>query len=532
MEAPSYYKALRELIEVLDQKGKLVRVSRQIVKETELMPLVRLQFRGLPERERKGFLFENVVSASGRKYEASVTVGVLAASRDNYAVGMMCEPDQIGDKWTMALRNPIEPVLVDSAPCQEEIQVAGELMSKGLDELPIPVNTPGFSGTMRTTASHVVTKDIETGIQNCGCYGGKFLDRNIIGLAIGPTHHGSIHWMKCKEKGVPMDVAIVIGAPPNVAYTSVTSLPYGVDELAVASGIAGEPLEVVKCKTVDLVVPAHSEIVIEGKISINRKVGSASFGEYTGYMCSGVGSRDYFMEVTCITHRKRPIFNVFLSQMPPSESSKISQVGFEVAYLKHLKYDCNIPGILEVVFPESAGGRNMCLIRMKKRNPSEVWQALGATNAFSPDRAKIIIVVDEDIDPKDPDAVNWAMTFRMQPHRDIHVMRGRTGGLDYSAYRPDDPPGARIFPDGQGSSSLLIDATLKWPYPPTSLPKREYMDNAIKIWDELRLGPLNLKAPWYGYNLGYWTSEDEENAELIVKGDYRAVGQKLIKRGI
>ena len=130
-----------------------------------------------------------------------------------------------------------------------------------------------------------------------------------------------------------MDVAIVVGAPPNVAYTSVTSLPYGVDELAVASGIAGEPLEVVKCKTVDLVVPAHSEIVIEGKISINRKVGSASFGEYTGYMCSGVGSRDYFMEVTCITHRKRPIFNVFLSQMPPSESSKISQVGFEVAYL-------------------------------------------------------------------------------------------------------------------------------------------------------------------------------------------------------
>lgn len=531
MKAASYYKSLRELIEVLDQKGKLITVSRPILKESELMPLVRLQFRGLPEKDRKGFLFENVIGASGKRYEASVAVGVLAASREIYGLGMMCEPDQIGEKWTKAIIHPIPPVLVDSAPCQEEVHMGQDLDDEGLDDLPIPVNTPGFSGTMRTTASHVVTKDPETGIQNCGCYGGKILDRKIIGLAIGPTHHGSIHWMKCKEKGIPMDVAIVVGAPPNVAYTSVTSLPYGVDELAVASGIAGEPLEVVKCKTVDLMVPAHAEIVIEGKASIERRVGSASFGEYTGYMCSGAESRDYFMEVTCITHRRKPVFNVFLSQMPPSESSKVSQVGFEVAYFKHLKYDCNIPGVLEVAFPESAGGRNMCIIRMKKRNPSEVWQALSAANAFSADRAKIIIAVDDDIDPKDPDAVNWAMTFRMQPHRDLHVIRGRTGGLDYSAYRPDDTSADRRYPDGQGASALLIDATLKWPYPPTSLPKREFMENAVKIWQELNLGPLTLKAPWFGYNLGYWTKEDEENAELLVKGDYRAVGRKFLQGG-
>jgi 4-hydroxy-3-polyprenylbenzoate decarboxylase len=441
---------------------------------------------------------------------------------------MMCEPDQIGEIWTRAQKNPIDPVLVDSAPCQEEVHIGKELANDGLDEMPVPVNTPGFSGVMRTTASHVVTKDIETGIQNCGCYGGKLLDRNLIGLDIGPTHHGSIHWLKCKEKGVPMDVAIVVGAPPNVAYTSVTSIPYGTDEFAVASGIACEPLEVVRCRTVDLVVPAHAEIVIEGTVSTVEKVQSAAYGEYTGYMYSADGT-DYLMTVTCITHRRSPIYTVFLSQMPPSESTKVSQIGCEVTYFKHLRYDCNIPGVLEVAFPELAGGSNMCVVRMKKSNPSDVWQVLSAANAFSPDRAKIIIAVDEDIDPNDLEAVNWAMTWRMQPHRDLHIMRGRTGGLDYSSYRPQDPPEQRRYPEGLGASSLLIDATLKWQYPPTSLPKQEYMENAIKLWNELKLGPLNLKSPWFGYNLGYWHEKNEENAKLIMKGDYKAVGRKLKK---
>ena len=525
----AYYKSLRDLIQALDEHSKLVRISAPVIKETELMPLVRLQYRGMPEEQRKGFLFENVVSASGRKYDASVAVACLAGTREIYALGLMCEPEGIAERWTEALKNPIAPVLVDSAPCQEEVHQGKELEEVGLDELPIPVNTPGFSGVIRSTASHVVTKDIETGIPNCGCYGGKFLDRNIVGLAIAPTHHGAIHWRKCREKGVPMHAAIVIGAPPQVAYTSVATLPYGTDEFVIAGGLAGAPLEMVRCKTVDLEVPAHAEIVIEGEVSVERKVGMGSFGEYTGYMCTGEGGKDYFMKVTCITHRKRPIHSVFLSQFPPSESSKVTQIGFENVYYKHLRYDCNIPGVLDVVFPESAGGRMFCVIQLKKRNPSEVWQALSAANGFSPAYAKIIIVVDEDIDPRDPDSVNWAMTFRMQPHRDIHVIKGRTGELDYSAYHPGAPQEERLYPEGTGSSSLLVDATLKWPYPPTSLPKREYMERALQLWNELGLGPLQLKTPWYGYNLGYWTQDDEENAALIVKGDYRTVGKKLLK---
>jgi UbiD family decarboxylase len=526
------YNSLRELIEVLDQKGKLIRVSRAIVKETELMPLVRLQFRGLPEDERKGFLFDNVVGVTGRKYDSLVAVGVLAASREIYAIGLGCKADAIDAKWTQALLNPIKPVLVASGPCQEEVHMGKELEEDGLDELAIPVNTPGFGGCIRTTASHVFTKDIETGVQNCGCYAGKLLNRNTIGLNIAPTHHGSIHWKKFKERGLPLHAAIVVGAPPPVAYASVVALPYGTDECAVAGGLAGEPVAMVKCKTIDLEVPAQSEIVIEGEVATDRMVGEAAYGEFVGYMAIGGEMGDYFMKVTCITHRKRPIYNSLLSQMTPSESSKISQVGLENVYFKHLRYDCNIPGILEVSFPESTGGRMWCVVRMKKRNPSEAWQALSAANALSPERAKIIIVVDEDIDPRDADSVNWAVATRMQPHRDLHVMRGRGGGLDYSAYRPEAHLEQKQYPDGMGASSLLMDATIKWPYPPTALPRKEYMERAVEIWQELKLPPLKLKTPWYGYKLGYWLKDDEENAEMIVKGDYKSVGKKLLQMGV
>ena len=96
---------------------------------------------------------------------------------------MMCDASEIGQKWVQALMHPINPIVIGSAPCQEEVHIEDDLLREGLDELPVPVNTPGFSGALRTTASDVITKDGETGIQNCGCYAGKFLDRNIIGLS-------------------------------------------------------------------------------------------------------------------------------------------------------------------------------------------------------------------------------------------------------------------------------------------------------------------------------------------------------------
>jgi len=147
-----YFSDLREFIEELERRGKLQRIKRRVNKDTELMPLFRLQFRGLAEENRKAFLFENVTDAKGRRYDMKVMPGSYGASREIFALGMGCErPEEVYEKWRHACTHPIEPVLVNSGPVQEEVHMGVELTSLGLDELPSPVEEPGFSGTIRTT---------------------------------------------------------------------------------------------------------------------------------------------------------------------------------------------------------------------------------------------------------------------------------------------------------------------------------------------------------------------------------------------
>src|SRR3954452_15074301 len=166
----SYWPTLGEYVEALDKAGKLVRVTTPINKDTELHPLVRLQFRGLPESQRKAFLFENVVDGKGRKYDIPVIVGALAGSADIYAMGMRCELADIENVWKRALANQIAPVQVQEAPCQEVV-IQGDQLKRpggGLGRLPIPISTPGFDNAPYTTAGHWVTRDPETGMHNLG----------------------------------------------------------------------------------------------------------------------------------------------------------------------------------------------------------------------------------------------------------------------------------------------------------------------------------------------------------------------------
>jgi len=133
--------------------------------------------------------------------------------------------------------------------------------------------------------------------------------------------------------------------------------------------------------------------------------------------------------------------------------------------------------------------------------------------------------VNEDIDPRDADSVIWALSFRMQPHRDTRIVTGRLSSLD-----PSVSP-LRDFSRADGkrgtASSLLIDATVKWDYPPVSLPKKEFMENARAIWNELGLPELQPKTPFFGYSLGYWSRENEEEAELALNGEHYKTGAKI-----
>ncbi|MDP2736032.1 MAG: UbiD family decarboxylase, partial [bacterium] len=338
--------------------------------------------------------------------------------------------------------------------------------------------------------------------------------------------HLSIHWKKAKALGRPfLEAAIVIGGPPCIGLVSVSKLPYELSEYDVAGGIAGAPIPLVKCQTVDLEVPAAAEFVLEGIMPTDFVEEEGAFGEYTGYM--GLRTSSPCFKINCITRRKKPIYHAFISQFPPSESSTLKRIAQESYLYKFLKHDCNIPGILEVALHEPSGTNAVLIIRLKKVNPNQPWQALN-TAAGCPEVGKIIIVVDEDIDPKDPDTVLWAMSYRMQPHLDTRVSPGKILGLDPSAFPPDSFSSGDfvVLPPRIDTSMLLIDATRKWDYPPIALPKKEYMEHAMDMWKELGLPKLNPKTPWYGYSLGQWTRENEEEADLALKGEHFTTGER------
>ncbi|MBI4522986.1 MAG: UbiD family decarboxylase [Deltaproteobacteria bacterium] len=522
-EKRKYYRDVREHLRALEERGKLIRIKREINKDTELMPLVRWQFRGLEEEQRKAFLFENVTDVKGKRYGMPVSVGTLAASTEIYSIGLMCKPEEIHERWTKAQLEPIAPVTVRSGPAQEVIWQGKDLLNgHGLEMIPVPISTPGFDNAPYLTSANWVTKDPDTGIYNIGNYRAQIKAANRTG-GLFYSQHMAEHWKKCMAKGTPLQAAIVVGVVPSLAYAATAKLPYDFDEYRLAGGLAGEAIERVKCITVDLEVPATAEIVIEGVVPTDSVEPEGPFGEYPGYM----GHRGVapYLEVTCITHRRDAIYTTLMSQFPPSESSKIKHTGTEKVIYKYLRYDSGNPSVLDVAIHDevSGSGQAYCVIKMGKEAGRDAWRALNATAGFVGSFAKICIAVDEDIDIRDPAMINWAICFNVIPDQDVVVAKGKSPGLDPSAY----PPGVPSHVSRAASTSaLLINATRPWPYPPVSLPRREFMERSKAIWEELGLPKLKPRMPWYGYSLGAWTTQDEEEAELALKGEHFVTGEK------
>ena len=525
-----YYRDLKDYLKVLKEKGMLYEINRPVKKETELTAISRLQYRGMPENERKGFLFNNVTDAKGKKFEIPVATGIYASSLGMYALGVKADAsrESITEKWEKAQLHPVKTTMVEKGEVQYKVIKGADLDKEGsgLDLLPIPAELPGFSGQIRTS-TQIITRDPDTGIRNVGNYSAHLFGKRKMMWEINRGNQGIIHWNKWKKLGKPMPAAIVVGGPPSYFFVGAAKLPYGVDEFDIAGGFSGESVEMVKCKTVDMEVPANADIVVEGLISTEYMEPGNAFGEYTGYMATDVWLRPV-IDVTALTMRKDPIFVHIMSQFPPSESSKVRQVSSENVYLNFLKHDAKVPGVLDVAWHEMSQAQ-WCVIKIKKVNKSHPWQVLNFAAAYDLRWGKFFIVVDEDIDIRSMDSVIWAMSWRVQPARDIRIINGKMPGLDPSAYSPGASHEEKEFPGGVGSSGMLIDATIKYPYPPTSLPRKEYMENALKIWKELKMPELHLTDPWYGYELGYWPDEFRKDAEDIVNGDHYKIGERLGK---
>ncbi len=519
------YADLHDHIEALEKAGLLTAIDAPVNKDTELHPLVRWQFLGgIAEPDRKAFLFRNIVDGHGRKYDMPVVVGALAANAAIYGVGMGVPVKEIQAKWDHAIAHPVAPRLVNEAPCHEVVIEGEDLLGpgKGLDALPIPVSTPGFDSAPTLTATNVITKDPETGVQNMGTYraGLKASDRLVVRMAtrIGGAG-GYLHWQKAKKRGEKLECAIVLGCPPYVAYVAPQKLPLDTDEIGIAGGLAGAPINIVRARTVDLMVPAEAELVIEGVIDPEMVEPEGPFGESHGHVA--LEEFNMPMRVTAITHRRNAVIPSYISQVAPSESSVIKRVAYEPIFLHHLRDQLGIRGVSRVSMHEKLTGLlRITIVSFKRATPrTEVWRALYAAAAYRSDWSKICIGVSEDIDPDNADAILWAMAYRINPVEDVKTLGHRAQGH-----------GPKREHHGEEDSTLLIDATMKSDMPPLALPAREYMEGAKRLWEKIGLPKLNPESPWHGYSLGDWTPAWDEMAMRAADSDWLENGRRTLQR--
>lgn len=509
---------LQDHLQRLEKLGLLQKINREIDKNSELHPLARWQFQGgIPAEERKAFLFNNVRDASGKIFDMPVVVGALAANPEIYAAGLGVAVEEIGNVWNRAMDNPIQPVTVDDAPCQEIVMTGAELTRPGggLASLPVPISTPGFDAAPYLTATLVVTKDPETGVRNMGTYRAQLKARDRLGVRMASRLGGAggyQHWLKYQSRGEVMPVAIVLGCAPAILFTGPQKLPIDEDEMAVAGGLIGSPVRTTRCKTVDLEVPADAEIVIEGEIATEYLEPEGPFGESHGHVA--LEDFNMSMKVTAITMRRKAVFISIISQVTPSESSTLKKVAYEPLFLTHLQKTFNIKGIKRVVMHEPLTNiRKVIFLQFDRSVPqTEVWRGLQAAASLQAQCGKVVIAVSEDIDPNNADAIFWSIAYRSNISTDVHVTPYRSGG--------HGPKSGRSGTD----ATLMIDATLKADMPPLALPRKEFMSRARVIWEELQLPRLTPQPPWHGYELGDWDEQWSDYAKRAVDGEWETNG--------
>ena len=466
------YADLREYLSVLEKKGKLKRVKKQVDKDWELAAVCRQLFHKIAPEKRPALLFENV-----KGFSIPVAAGVLGASKQIYALGLETDSvEGINRKWDEALGNPIPPRMVKTGPCKENVLHGDQV---NISKLPVPVWTVGEDPGPFFTSPYVITKDPETGNRNVGTYRMQVKGPNKTGFLIGVRQDAAWHIRRNNELNKPTPVAVVIGADPSIGYVSVSKMSDALDEFAVAGALRGKPVDLVPCETVPLEVPATAEIVLEGEIPANTLEQEGPFGEYTGYM--GPAGDQPFFKIKCMTFRNNPIYQAFISQMPPSESSCIRGVGREWPLFKHLKHVLRLP-IKDLRLKEAGGSGAYCVVSLNKQFEGQVRQLMYGIWSMRTGFGKITVVVDDDIDVWDDFAVDWALSWRVRPDRDVYIERDvQAVGLDPSQAPPSVPQHAPIR---HVTSRIAIDATRKHEYPAVSLPPKEHLDLVASRWKE------------------------------------------------
>src|ERR1051325_4147114 len=421
---------LREFIAYLEDQKELRRIRKPVDIKYEIAAYIRKT----SDIKGPALLFENV---NGSKIPV---VGGVFATRKRGLLALETTEKEYGEKFHHALDHLIPPRKISSGPCKQVILKAEDA---DLSRFPIPIFSEGDSGPF-ITAGLVISKDPETARSNTSIYRLQVHGPRRMGVKAQQLHR-QLRTAESKGQGLP--VAIAIGTDPALTMASQWDAPYGVDELELAGALRGEAVEVVRAETVDLMVPATAEIVVEGYIHPQVREIEGPFGEVGGYSTPKFPKP--VIEVTAITHRKDPIFQAALTGMPTTENHILRQIPMEATYYWELKK--RHPGVTAVHFPAAGAILFLVVIAMKQTYLYEARNAIASM--FATRRNKIIIVVDDDVDIYDMEKVMWAVATRSRPEEDVVVFpRLTTSGMDPSAFRLEGT-------DSFWNSGLGIDAT-------------------------------------------------------------------------
>jgi len=419
MTHANIYDGFRDFLNLLERSGKLLRVQKEVDTRFEIAAGIRK----VSDTGGPALLYECI-----RNYPGWRVVAGLFATRKLLALALGVREDEMLARYEQLEQRLIAPESVSTSPAQEIVWTGHAI---DLAKLPIAVHSELDAGPYVTIAVQTAA-DPETGQRNLSIHRMLVLDRNHLTLWAPPDHHLGRMIAKAEDRGQGLPVATVIGADPRVTIASQAKAPYGCDEMHIAGGMIGKAVSLAPCKTIPLSVPADSEVIVEGVTVPGQRVTDGPFAEYTG--CYSESKEAPVVEVTAITMRRDPIYHTCLTGFPFTEN----HVLIELPNASRVWQDVRkiTPEVLDVCMTPAGACRHHVVVSIRKRHEEEARNVILALLATGIG-IKQVIVVDGDIDVRDPFEVEWALATRVQPDRDLIVIpRLACSTLDPSAPSP------------------------------------------------------------------------------------------------
>jgi len=392
---------MRFCLELFKSNDRLLTVKREVDPRFELPGVMKAA-----EKLGKAILFEKVKGSTFR------VINNVFGSREMLALLFETKPERVVNEWIDRLRTNVEPKMVSSGPVKEVIKKGSDV---NLDEFPIVTHCGKDAGPF-ITAGIVVAKDPETGQRNVSINRMQYKGRTKLGIRMMPPQHLGVIQEKAEKKGKDLEIAVAIGNHPFETLVAATTVTYGTDEFSLSSALRKEPLELVKCETVDLEVPASAEIVLEGIVKAGVREEEGPFGDFMQYYVPVM--KNHVFEVKAITHRKDAIYQTIqassLEDVHLLALSREAKVYETVSKVADVQAVCLVPTIMS------------CMISIKKRFEGEPKNvAAAAFGVYS--WLKYCVVVDHDVNVFDVNDVWWAMATRSRPETGLLLIERALG---------------------------------------------------------------------------------------------------------